>query len=194
MEIKTTATPRRSRRVVRFLVNLTCIATTLLAVAFIVPSAFGLQRYVITGGSMSGSIELGSVVFAEVVPVGDLEVGDVITYMPPPESGIDNLVTHRIVSIEDGVYVTKGDANPKKDPWSFQLPQATQARVSYDVPYVGHAFIALADREKRMLLIGVPAGTIALISLVQLLGALRRRPDEAASPAPVSKPRVTVGG
>ena len=68
MEIKTTATPRRAGRVVRFLVNLACISTTLLAVAFIVPSAFGLQRYVITGGSMSGSIELGSVVFAEVVP------------------------------------------------------------------------------------------------------------------------------
>ena len=76
--------------------------------------------------------------------------------MPPPDSGIDNLVTHRIVSIKDGVYVTKGDANAKKDPWSFELPQATQARVQYDVPYVGYAFMALADRETRMLLIGVP--------------------------------------
>ena len=197
MEISTT--PRRSGRLVRSLVNLICVAVMLLAVAFIVPSAFGLQRYVITGGSMEGSISVGSVVFAEVVPVSDLRVGDVITYMPPPDSGIDNLVTHRIVSIEDGVYRTQGDANPGVDPWTFKLPHATQARVSYDVPYVGYAFMALADRETRMLLIGVPAGLIALMSLVQLVGALRRperpTPSNSLSPssAPASRPRVTAG-
>ncbi len=194
MEIKTT--PRRSGRTVRFLVNFACIASTLLALAFIVPTAFGFQRYVITGGSMSGSIEVGSVVFAEVVPVSELRVGDVITYMPPPDSGIDNLVTHRIVSIKDGVFRTKGDANADVDPWTFGLAQPTQARIVYDVPYAGYAFIALADRDTRMLLIGGPAGIIAMISLVQLLGALRRRPDETPSSvtAPAPKPRVTVGG
>ena len=196
MEISTT--PRRSGRLVRYVVNLVCFATTLIAVAFIVPSAFGLQRYVITGGSMEGSISVGSVVFAEVVPVSDLRVGDVITYMPPPDSGLDNLVTHRIVSIESGVFVTKGDANPNKDPWSFKLSQATQARVVYDAPYIGYAFMTLADRDTRMLLIGVPAGLIALMSLVQLVGAFRRprqtNPPPPAVPPPASKPRVTVGG
>lgn len=191
MEISTTSS-RRSGRLGRLLVNLLCTATMLLAVAFLVPTAFGLQRYVINGSSMSGSIELGSVVFAEVVPVSELEVGDVITYMPPPESGVDHLVTHRIVSIDDGTFVTKGDANPQADPWKFRLDQPEQARVTYDVPYVGWVFLTLQDRNLRMLLIGVPAGIIALVSLAQLVGALRRRPTPPPS-RPVSKPTVSVG-
>lgn len=199
MEISTK--DRRPGRLVRLLVNVLCATMMLLAAGFIIPAAFGLQRYVITGTSMAGAHDLGSVVFEEVVPVNDLEVGDVITYMPPAESGISHLVTHRIVSIKDGVYRTKGDAVGGVDPWTFQLDGVSQPRVKYSVPYVGFVFIALQDRATRVALIGVPAGIVALISLVQLLGAVRRRPeglapqpsDEKASVS-VSKPTVPVSG
>ena len=80
-----------------------------------------------------------------------------ITYQPPADSGIDNLVTHRIVSIEGDVFRTQGDANPDVDPWTFQLTSTSQSRVSYSVPYVGYVFIALQDRSLRMIVIGVPA-------------------------------------
>ena len=58
--------------------------------------------------------------------------------------------------------------------------------VEHTVPLVGHAFIALADRDTRMLLVGVPAGLIALLALVELGKALRPRRgvDEPASAAP----------
>ena len=190
MEIATSA--RRPRRRGRILVNLACITVMLFAVAFIVPAAFGYQRYVITGSSIEGSLGLGSVAFEEVVPVADLRVGDVITYRPPADSGVDNLVTHRIVGIEGNVFRTKGDANADVDPWTFQLTSTSQSRVSYSAPYVGYVFLALQDRTLRMLLIGVPAGIIALISLVQLFRVTRRRPDRA-TPAAVPKPTVPVG-
>lgn len=205
MEISTK--PRRPARFLRLLVNLFSLCTLVLAAGFIVPSAFGLQRYVITGTSMSGSYDVGSVVFEEVVPVNDLRVGDVITYMPPPESGIDHLVTHRIVKIKNGSYRTKGDAVPQVDPWKFRLDTVNQPRVKYSVPYVGYLFIALQDRTVRIALIGVPAGIIALISLIQLIGALRpRRPQardaegvppggpDGSTPVSASKPTVTVSG
>lgn len=201
MRISTTR--RRSGRLGRLLVNALCGATILVALAFIVPTAFGLERYVINGSSMSGSIDLGSVVFAEVVPVSQLEVGDVITYQPPRESGIDHLVTHRIVAIhDDGTFVTKGDANPEVDPWRFRLDRPDQARVTFDVPYVGWVFLTLQDRSLRMLLIGLPALVIALVSLAQLVGALRRQPAPAPghvrpSPQavrPVPRPTVPAGG
>ncbi|MFC5177477.1 signal peptidase I [Nocardioides taihuensis] len=175
MEI--TMKARSSGRVARLLVNLACLVCMLVALSFIAPAAFGYQRYVITGSSMTGTIDLGSVVFSEVVPVDELEVGDVITYLPPPESGVDDLVTHRIVSIDGDVYRTQGDANSDPDPWTFRLDQATQSRVVLDVPYVGYAFIALHDRTLRMVLIGIPAALIALASLVQLARGLRR-PEE----------------
>ena len=114
MEIATTH--RRQHRGGRILVNLACALVMLLAVGFIVPAALGFQRYVITGSSMGGSLGVGPIAFEEVVPVNDLRVGDVITYQPPADSGIDHLVTHRIVSIQGDVYRTQGDANAGRRP------------------------------------------------------------------------------
>lgn len=174
----------------RLIERLLLVAVLLGSVAFIVPKFLGYERYVITGKSMAGTYDLGSVVFDKPVPVASLKVGDVITYLPPSESRVTNLVTHRIHSISqdsDGtaVYRTKGDNNPQRDPWTFRMQQPLQPRVDFAVPYVGHVFIALADRRTRMLAIGGPAAVIALIALVELGRALRprRSPQDAQSGA-----------
>ena len=175
------------RRPVRLLNTLLLVAVTAGAAAYIVPGFFGYERYVITGGSMSGTFEKGSVAFEKEVPVSDLAVGDVITYLPPPDSGVGTLVTHRITSIrpdKDGIRIlrTQGDANADPDPWKFSLAASTQPVVEQTIPYLGHAFIALADPQTRMLVIGLPASVIALMALKDLLGALRpagRRATEA---------------
>ena len=174
------------RRLLGILVNLAMVVVVLACLAWIVPSAFGYSRYVITGGSMEPTIHKGSVVFEKPVPVDDLGVGDVITYQPPAASGVTSLVTHQIVEIgpaEGGgvFFTTQGDANPKPDPWKFQLTAEDQPVVATSVPHVGWVFITLADPHRRMLLLGVPAGLIALFSLVQVLGALR--PGRAGDPA-----------
>jgi len=171
MEI--TPTPRRGRRLRRLAIDVAGGLVLLLAALILVPAALGLERYAIAGGSMSGTYDVGSLVFEEVVPVEDLEVGDVITYVPPAESGIDNLVTHRIVEIKGSSFRTQGDANPDVDPWTFDLTSATQARVMWHLPLAGYPFLALQDRSMRMFLIGLPAGLIALLSLRELVRGLR---------------------
>lgn len=179
-------------RMVRTVLNLLLAVVTLSAASYLAVSALGYERYVITGGSMSGSIERGSLVLERAVPVHELEVGDVITYLPPPDSGVQNLVTHRLTSIKaapDGSTVlrTKGDANAAPDPWTFSLTAQTQPVVEVVVPKVGYAFIALADRETRMLVVGAPAGLVALLSLVDLLKALApRRGSRPARRLPTS--------
>ena len=186
-------TRSRGARLRGGLVNLGLALVMLAALGFLLPSLMGLQRYVIMGGSMDGTYDLGSVVFEEVVPVSELAVGDVITYVPPAESGIDTLVTHRIVSIDGADLRTQGDTNPAVDPWTFQLTAATQPRVVAHVPYVGFAFMALADRGTRMALIGLPAALIALWSLVELARALRprRTPDDGpAGVVPTRDPEM----
>jgi signal peptidase len=180
----------RIARLGRRLLNVLCVAVTLLAVAFLVPSLMGLQRYAIAGGSMTGTYNLGSMVFDEVVPVADLRVGDVITYLPPADSNIDNLVTHRIVSIDGEKYRTKGDANPDVDPWTFRLTSSTQPRVVASVPYVGWVLLGLQSRHLRMLAIGLPAALIALLSLVQLVRGLRRTRRENREPVSAAAPVV----
>ena len=166
-------------------VSVAAVAATLLAALMFVPGLIGLDRYVITGGSMSGTFERGALVVEQRVPVADLREGDVITYLPPAESGLGDLVTHRIVSVEpaaDGaltVFRTKGDANADVDPWTFTLADAVQPKVVGWIPAVGWIFIALSQPPMRMLAIGVPAAIIALLSLRDLIRATRRRPPVA---------------
>jgi signal peptidase I len=157
-----------------------------LSALLVVPSVLGYQRYVITGASMTGSIDRGSLLFDRMVPAGDLKPGDVITYMPPRGKGPQELVTHRIVSVGQSagkpVFRTKGDANAAADPWEFTVDQPSQARASFHVPYVGYAYAAFGLRAVRMLLIGLPALLIAALMLRNLwLGAgeeLRRRSEK----------------
>jgi signal peptidase len=161
-------------RVVRKLLSGIIVAAGLcLAATMLLPAAFGYQRYVITGGSMQGTYDRGSIVFDKAVPVSDLEVGDVITYTPPASSGAHGLITHRIVSItnhgKDGFsYRTKGDANPDPDPWRFQLDQPTQARAAFAIPYLGFGIAALSMVQVRMLIIGLPALLIAIALIARL--------------------------
>jgi signal peptidase len=161
-------------RVIRKVLSGVIVAAGLcLAAAMLLPAAFGYQRYVITGGSMQGTYDRGSIVFDKPVPVSDLKVGDVVTYTPPASTGVRGLITHRIISVtndaKDGVsYRTKGDANPEADPWKFQLDQPTQARVAFAIPYVGFGIAALSMLPVRMLIIGAPALLIAFALMARL--------------------------
>lgn len=185
------ATRRRVlTRLAGAVVNVVVAVTMVGAVAWIVPTLLGYERYVITGGSMAGSIEKGSVVFSRPTPVADLAVGDVITYLPPPDSGVTTLVTHRITAVRDGAdgartLRTRGDANAAVDPWRFSLTGDLQPVVVFHVPVVGHVLIALADRSTRMLVVGLPATLVALVALGQLVAGLRG-PRRTTPPEPVT--------
>ena len=158
-------------RLARAVLTTVCVGAMLFAIgALLLPAALGYQRYVITGGSMTGSIPKGSVIYSRLVPVEDLRVGDVITFVPPE---LERPVTHRIIAVRrdanaELTFQTKGDFNEAADPWEVHLTDAVQARYSFHLPYLGYVLAALAIRQFRMLLIGVPAVLIALSLLVSL--------------------------
>ena len=155
-----------------------CAAVLVFVVAAVVlPGLFGLQRYVITGGSMTGTIPKGAVIYSRITPVGQLKVGDIITFTPP---GMPSAVTHRIIAIETGpdgspAYRTKGDFNQVADPWNpVKLNEPQQARYVFQVPVLGYVLAALGVRTVRIALIGLPAVLIAL----SLLWSLWRQAGE----------------
>ena len=161
------------------------VALVVLAGAMLALPLLGYERYVITGGSMGGTIERGSVAWAKAVPVADLRVGDVITYTPPRGAGPEGLVTHRIVWVgrdANGVrsFRTKGDANAAADPWKFHLDDSRQARVAFHVPKVGYALAAASDRTARMIGVGIPA----LLIVIATFGRLWREAGEQTRPEP----------
>jgi signal peptidase I len=179
------------RRAWRVASTVVLLAITLVAVGIVVPGLFGFERYVVTGGSMNGSIDRGSVVFAKPAPVSELKRGDVITYEGPKGEAPAGKITHRIHSIDHSrsggaVLRTKGDANGSPDPWTFTLDRATQPRAEFHVPRVGLALIALQDRTVRMLALGLPALLVALSVLAGLwreAGTEPRREETGAEVA-----------
>lgn len=131
----------------------------------IVPAALGLDRYTITGTSMDGTLDRGSVVFERHVPIGELRADDVITFAPPPGYGARGLVTHRVVSVDADGIVTKGDANLSADPW--KLAPTAQSRVELAVPYVGLPFLGGVGRGVWLLIV------VAALGLFVAAGLLR---------------------
>ena len=176
------------RQAGRWVCGSALLAAVIVAMLVLLPSLFGWQRYAIVSGSMTGTYDRGTLVLDEVVPVADLKVGDVITYLPPSGAGPDHLITHRIAWIgkdQTGarIFRTKGDANQVADPWTFCLSQPTQARVRVGVPYVGRVLWALSRQDVRMIIIALPALLIALSTLIALwrqLGEAARRAENAA--------------
>ncbi len=155
-----------------------CVAALIVVVAvLIVPGLLGLQRYVITGGSMTGTIPKGAVIYSRITPVEQLRAGDIITFNPP---GYSSAVTHRIVAVETGpdggtAFRTKGDFNEAPDPWNpVKLNEPQQARYVFQVPLLGYMLAALSARTVRIALIGLPAVLIAL----SLLWSLWRQAGE----------------
>lgn len=186
---------RAAARALRLAMRVAGTGCLLAAVAMFALPLAGYQRYVITGGSMGGTIERGSVLWAKEVPTSGLRVGDVITYTPPRGAGPEGMVTHRIVSIRRGadgarLYRTKGDANAAADPWRFRLDNATQARAAFDLPHLGRVLAVASDRTVRMLGVGIIALLVVLATFARLwrdAGEHARvgdeRPELTGSPA-----------
>jgi signal peptidase len=151
MEIRTSPhrpTPTPWGRLMVFVVVLGPVSVLVL-----LPIGLGLQRYVMTGDSMQGSIDRGSVLLERVVPVSDLRVGDVITYRAPASAEHQGLVTHRIVAIGPEGISTRGDASSSPDPWTLPTPQSTVPRVTFILPWVGYAYLLLLEPHTWVLVL-----------------------------------------
>lgn len=93
-----------------------------------------IQSYVVLTGSMTPTIPVGSVVY--VKKAQDYKIGDVITF----NSQNGQRVTHRIASVEDSGYVTRGDANNTTDKDLVSKTDIVGKNV-FTLPYVGRAIL-----------------------------------------------------
>lgn len=136
----------------------------------LLPVMLGMERYVVTGEAMGGSLSRGSLVFERQKPVSELEVGDVITFTPPGAPA-DTRVTRRLVSLEDGVARTQGDAHAAPDPWTLTLEGPTQSAVVVAVPWVGYPFVGAIGRGSWVVITLIALG----LALALVTGPERRR-------------------
>ena len=148
-------------------------------VLVLLPIGLGLERYVMTGDSMAGSMGRGTIAFERAVPVNNLRVGDVITYRRPGAAvdGVDGgdvdggdggvMITHRIVSIRPDAIRTQGDAVDSVDPWVLRPEAPTISRVEFTVPWIGWAYLLLFHTQGWVLTLA-SAAVLALLTVRRL--------------------------
>ncbi len=106
---------------------------------------FGYQFYDLASGSMEPTLHVGDKILVQ--STDEFNVGDIITYAL--DDGGQEFNTHRVVSINDDIIVTRGDANPSNDdPIHFSnvmgkmIKKAAFVQFILDIKYPIIAFFA----------------------------------------------------
>jgi signal peptidase len=192
-ETTTAARPRKAvwRRAVSWTTTTVVLALLALAVVLaVIPALHGGKALTVLTGSMSPTINAGDV--AVVYPVDgfdDIEVGDIVTFMPEPDN--PTLVTHRAVSWGatakgERLLITRGDANGVDD--DPIMEKQIRAKVAYTVPWVGHVLQYGNDFGKPLALVIVAIGLIGycVYAMVTSVASGRERPGGARHSAQVA--------
>lgn len=149
-----------TRRLLRAVASVGQVVLVLAALAVIgLPMATDYQWRTVVTGSMRPAIEPGDVILA--APLTEAaQVGDVVVFADP--SG-DRDIVHRISGFDDdGMVITKGDANNGVDPWAL-APEELTGSVVFQVPKVGFLVEAMDSKTGIVLFLVVPA--LAIIAV-----------------------------
>ena len=111
----------------------------------------------VTGISMTPVFKEGDLITYEKISPSEVEVGDIISYRIPPLTqkyyNSPPVIAHRVVEIKDTttglIYRTKGDNNPREDPWSVRDFDLI-GKVDQQIPYLGFLILFLQSTPGRI--------------------------------------------
>lgn len=113
-----------------------------------VPIIFDYKPLVVLSGSMTPTYKVGSVIYYTPVSESEIKEGDVVTFSYEE----DTYVTHRIISIENGEYETRGDANNTSDARHIKYENIHGKVAKKSIPYIGH-YIYFVNQHLYLLII-----------------------------------------
>lgn len=99
-----------------------------------------LYRYdffIVTSGSMKPTIDVGSMVVVDTKR--EIQNNDVITYKKN-----DVVVTHRLIDINNGDLITKGDANTTNDLTTIKINDVIGS-VVLNIPIIGYFLVLIRN-------------------------------------------------
>ena len=108
--------------------------------------------FTVQSGSMEPTIKTGSIVV--VKPQSSYQTGDVITFSEKNNPKITT--THRVFGINDGGFITKGDANNSTDSAKVADSQI-MGKTIFSVPYLGYPVSFAKTQQGLLLLVIIPA-------------------------------------
>ncbi|MDO8515026.1 MAG: signal peptidase I [bacterium] len=142
-----------------------------LAVLILVPSLTvgNYKMFTVLSGSMEPAIKTGSIVVVKPQPL--YQTGDVITFREKNDSKITT--THRIFGIEDGRFVTKGDANNSTDSTGVADGQII-GKTIFSVPYLGYPVSFTKTQQGLLLLVIIPSIIIIYSEILTIKNEIMR--------------------
>jgi len=117
---------------------------------------------------MTPAVNMGDLIVT--VPVngpinGEVKPGTIVTYQHSKES-----VTHRVLSVDGEIIVTKGDAVEDPDPWPVTLSDV-EGIYLFRIPYVGYVTSFVQTKFGWFLAIIIPAALLVVWLVKDILKA-----------------------
>lgn len=98
-----------------------------------VPILWGYKPLVVISGSMEPTLKVGSIVYYHKENMEAFEPNDILVYTTK-----HHIVSHRIVDISKGWFITKGDANPSVDSSKVYHKQILGKGSNWCIPLLGY--------------------------------------------------------
>ena len=137
------------RKIVHILANFIYVLITVYLVICI-PMIFGHTPVVVLSGSMEPTYKVGSVIYYKKISEKELKKEDVITF-----NVNDKTVSHRIVSIDNGLIETKGDANNTSDVHKIRYKNIKGKVGNISIPYIGYYIKIVNDNLTLVVIVTV---------------------------------------
>ena len=157
------------------------IIVVLCAVFLMGSRLIGFKCYNVISGSMEPTYSVGDLLYVKSVDMGDIKVGDPITFVLNEDLVV---ATHRVVRIdtENKRFYTKGDANDIEDSEPVHYNNIIGVP-KFAVPKLGYVSDFVQNPPGLYITIGAGAVLIILVFLPDMLGKKKKGEDDAETAA-----------
>lgn len=98
-----------------------------------IPSLWGYKPLVVISGSMEPTLKVGGILYYEKINIDEFNEGDILVYQTK-----DHIISHRIVDIIEGDFITKGDKNNSVDNNLVNINQILGKGTNWSIPLIGY--------------------------------------------------------
>ena len=112
------------------------------------PSIFGYKPLIVLSKSMEPTYKEGTVIYYHQVPKDEIKIGDIITF----KGNKNELISHRVKSMENDLFITKGDANEVNDANKVKYEDIYGKNIDIMIIYIGY-FIKFVNNHGYLIIL-----------------------------------------
>lgn len=133
-------------RIITFVTTVFVIIACIVFAATAICKIGNIEPRIVLSGSMEPKIHTGSICFInKKVPYDKIKTGDIIAF----KAGKNTMVTHRVISVTNSGFETKGDANKVSDGISTNKTNY-RGKTILSIPYAGYISMYLQSTRSVM--------------------------------------------